>query len=148
MARRSGGMAARGTRTATTIAEECQLTSSLSIQLLIQQSSRSTGPRYAGCVPRDIYAAIRQKGFKLDQGNVAKEIGAATSRHAETVMIIDSRWRHVVALADELALRGRLDADDIRSILEDSARGSPSSALGATNRESAIVRMTLVPRGV
>jgi hypothetical protein len=39
------------------------------------------------------------------------------SAQAETVMIIDSRWRHVVALARELVLRGRLDADEIRIIM-------------------------------
>jgi hypothetical protein len=58
-------------------------------------------------------------------------------------MIIDSRWH--VALAGELALRGKLDADDIRGILEERSRGSPSSALGATNRESAIVRHDVGP---
>jgi hypothetical protein len=40
------------------------------------------------------------------------------SAQTETAMIIDSRWQQVTALAGELALRGKLDAAQIKAIIE------------------------------
>jgi hypothetical protein len=70
------------------------------------------------------------------------------SAQAETAMIIDSRWQQVVALAGELALRGKLDADDIRGILENGPAARRRRHWEQLTARAQLSGMTLVPRGV
>ena len=63
-------------------------------------------------------------------------------------MIIDSRWQQVVALAGELELRGKLDADDIRGILENGPAARRRRHWEQLTARAQLSGMTLVPRGV
>jgi hypothetical protein len=66
---------------------------------------------FVGCLPRDIYAAIRQKGFKLDQGNVAKEPAKGSSEYQrqqhDKAAWLWSQRKPIKGTAAESYLRGR-----------------------------------------